>query len=158
MPWRSTSSATLKASCRLARLLTICSKRSLGMTIRVSTCSLSLLIPSSAVCTRFVPSKVKGRVTTPMVRAPISRAAWATMGEAPVPVPPPMPAVMKTISAPFRVEYSSLADSSAALRPTSGSPPEPNPRVSLSPMRIWVDAFDRNKACASVFTATNSTP
>ena len=34
-------------------------------------------------------------MTTPTVRMPISRAALAMIGAAPVPVPPPMPAVMK---------------------------------------------------------------
>ncbi len=79
IPWRSTSSATRKACCRLARLSTICSSRSLGMTISVSACSLSLAMPDSADWMRREPSKVKGRVTTPMVSAPTSLAIWATM-------------------------------------------------------------------------------
>ncbi len=41
------------------------------------------------------PSKWKGLVTTPTVRMPLLRAACATIGAAPVPVPPPMPAVTK---------------------------------------------------------------
>ena len=45
-------------------------------------------------------SKLKGRVTTPIVRAPNSLAICATTGDAPVPVPPPMPQAMKIISAP----------------------------------------------------------
>ena len=46
------------------------------------------------------PSKPNGFVTTPTTRIPISRAICATTGAAPVPVPPPIPAVIKTISAP----------------------------------------------------------
>lgn len=42
----------------------------------------------------------EGRVTTPMVRAPSERAMLATTGAPPVPVPPPSPAVTKTMSAP----------------------------------------------------------
>ena len=38
----------------------------------------------------------------PTVSAPISREMRATMGAAPVPVPPPEPAVMNTMSEPLR--------------------------------------------------------
>ena len=41
------------------------------------------------------PSKWNGLVTTPTVRMPRSRAVLAITGAAPVPVPPPMPAVTK---------------------------------------------------------------
>ena len=41
-------------------------------------------------------------VTTPMVSAPIDLAIRATTGAPPVPVPPPSPAVTKTMSAPVR--------------------------------------------------------
>jgi hypothetical protein len=47
-------------------------------------------------------SKWNGLVTTPTVRMPISRAALAMTGAAPVPVPPPMPAVRKTMCEPAR--------------------------------------------------------
>ena len=46
------------------------------------------------------PSKPNGLVTTPTVKAPTSFATSATIGAAPDPVPPPIPAVTKTISAP----------------------------------------------------------
>ena len=39
-------------------------------------------------------------MTTPTVSAPSSRAISAITGAAPVPVPPPMPAVTNTMSAP----------------------------------------------------------
>ena len=44
----------------------------------------------------FLPSKLKGYVTTPTVRMPLSLESCATTGAAPVPVPPPIPAVMNT--------------------------------------------------------------
>jgi PAS domain S-box-containing protein len=49
---------------------------------------------------RWAPSKPKGFVTTATVSAPISFAIFATTAEAPVPVPPPIPHVMKTMSEP----------------------------------------------------------
>jgi len=48
------------------------SRRSLGMTIRVSTFSLRIWIHRIACTARRRPSKVEGRVTTPMVSAPRS--------------------------------------------------------------------------------------
>ena len=79
------------------------------MTIRVSTFSLSFWIPVSACTARRLPSKPKGRVTTPMVRAPTDLAISAMTGAAPVPVPPPLPAVMNTMSAPLSTSSSSSA-------------------------------------------------
>ena len=58
-------------------------------------------MPSSAELARRRPSKANGRVTTPMVSAPSERAIRATTGAPPVPVPPPSPAVTKTMSAPL---------------------------------------------------------
>ncbi len=72
------------------------------MTMRVSTSSRSAWTPSSAWAERRRPSKEKGRVTTPMVSAPMLLARRATTGAAPVPVPPPSPAVTKTMSDPSR--------------------------------------------------------
>ena len=66
------------------------------------------------------PSKWKGLVTTPTVSMPRSRAMRAMTGAAPVPVPPPMPAVMNTMWAPSRCSMISSGASSAAARPTSG--------------------------------------
>ena len=67
----------------------------------VSTSSASALMPASAACRRREPSKPNGFVTMPTVSAPSSRATRATTGAAPVPVPPPSPAVMKTMSEPL---------------------------------------------------------
>ena len=105
------------------------------MMISASTVSRSRAMPSSAARRRRVPSKSNGLVTTPTVSAPAARACLAMTGEAPVPVPPPMPAVMKTMSAPRTISASVSALSSAARSPISGRPPAPSPLVSLSPMR-----------------------
>ena len=48
------------------------------------------------------PSNWNGLVTTPTVRMPSSFATREITGDAPVPVPPPMPAVTNTICAPLR--------------------------------------------------------
>ena len=71
-----------------------------GITMRVSTDCCSSEMPASAKRMRRMPSNWNGFVTTPTVRMPISRAARATTGAAPVPVPPPMPAVMKAMWEP----------------------------------------------------------
>ena len=96
------------------------SSRSLGITMRVSTSSRRLAMPSSAWLARRRPSKANGRVTTPMVSAPSERAIRATTGAPPVPVPPPSPAVTKTMSAPLSTSSISSAWSSAALRADLG--------------------------------------
>ena len=158
MPWRSTSSTTPNAASSDVRLSITDSSRSLGMVISVLTFSLRSLMPCSAASRRRAPSKVNGLVTTPTVSAPTSRAMDAITGEAPVPVPPPMPAAMNTMSAPRKSWNSDSALSSAALAPTCGLPPAPSPRVSFSPMRSRFGESERASACASVLTVTNSTP
>ena len=75
-------------------------------------------MPSSAVLILLFISKPNGLVTTPTTKTPMSRAASAITGAAPVPVPPPIPAVTKSISAP--VMYSLILSmlSFAAFVPT----------------------------------------
>src|SRR5664280_2690281 len=68
--------------------------RSFGITISVSHSSRRPSIPVSACSWRRRPSNPNGRVTTPMVNAPMERATLATTGAPPVPVPPPSPAVL----------------------------------------------------------------
>jgi hypothetical protein len=148
----------LKASSTLMPRSEIDSSRSLGMTMRVSTSSRSSSMPVSAEMARRRPSKPNGRVTTPMVSAPIDRAIRATTGAPPVPVPPPSPAVTKTMSAPRRTSSISSAWSSAALLPTSGLAPAPRPRVSSRPTSSLTSASDMSRAWASVLIAMNSTP
>src|SRR6478736_2011676 len=99
-PARSTWSAVANASIIEMPRSLISSRRSFGTTMRVSTSSFSLPTPVSACCWRRRPSNENGLVTTPMVRAPIDLAILATTGAPPVPVPPPSPAVTKTMSAP----------------------------------------------------------
>ncbi len=131
---------------------------SFGIVMSVSTCSVSSAMPCSALRARCRPSKRNGLVTTPTVRAPSSFASWAMTGAAPVPVPPPMPAVMNTMSAPEMASLMRVTSSSAALRPFSGSAPAPKPLVTAAPMPILTAALFELRACASVLIATNSTP
>ena len=49
---------------------------------------------------RRTPSNWNGLVTTPTVRMPMLAGRAGDDGAAPVPVPPPMPAVMNTMWAP----------------------------------------------------------
>ena len=79
-------------------------------------------------------------------------------GAPPVPVPPPSPAVMNTMSAPFTISSISSWWPSAAARPTSGSLPAPRPRVRSRPMSSLRSASLISSAWASVLTAMNSTP
>ena len=76
---------------------------------------------------------MKGFVTTAIVKIPNSLAILATTGAAPVPVPPPIPAVINTISAPSNASVISCWASSAAFSPTEGSPPAPRPAVDFAP-------------------------
>ncbi len=125
----STSSALRNASIMLVLAPTTSSRRLLGMTISVSTASSRRAMPSSPWRERRRPSKPNGLVTTPTVSAPASRAICAMTGAAPVPVPPPMPPVTNTMSAPAMVSAMSWTLSSALLRPTSGLAPAPRPLV-----------------------------
>ena len=94
-----TSSAILKAFSAEISSSAITCRRSFGITNRVSTWFLRRSIPSSACRARLPPSKLNGLVTTPTVSAPVSLAISAITGAAPVPVPPPIPAATKIISA-----------------------------------------------------------
>ena len=79
-------------------------------------------------------SFLKGSVTTPTVRMPFFLDILATTGAAPVPVPPPIPAVMKSIWVPSSAfSVISSAASKAAFLPLTGSVPAPS-----SPMRIFI--------------------
>ena len=109
---------------------------SLGTIIRVSTYFLRFSRPLTVFSIRFLPSKPKGSVTTATVRIFMSRAILAITGAAPVPVPPPMPAVINNKSVPLIASVSSSLLSSAAARPISGSAPAPRPFVSALPICI----------------------
>ena len=131
--------------------------RSLGMTINVSTTSDSVAMPSSACLRLRDPSKLNGLVTTPTVSAPSSWATSATTGDPPVPVPPPIPAAIKTRSAPSSARFISSRSSSWHSRPFAGSPPTPSPRAVRSPTRMRIGTSERASAWASVLTVMYST-
>ena len=104
-------------------------KRSFGITITVSQFFFNSRIPSIANFERTLPSQTKGVVTTPTVKIPFLFAIPATIGAPPVPVPPPIPAVIKTMSAPSIASSISWRFSSTASRPISGRAPAPKPEV-----------------------------
>src|SRR6478735_176927 len=156
-PWRSTSSAILKASTIEVERSSTSSSRSFGMTMTVSHAARSSSTPLSAALRRRVPSNRNGVVTIPTVSAPSSRAIRATTGAAPEPVPPPSPAVTKTMSEPRSARLIASYPSSAERRPISGSAPEPSPSVSSLPMWILVAASLICSCWMSVLTAMKST-
>ena len=134
-------------------------RRSLLITNRASVYFPSSSAPRRAFRIFGIPSKKKGIVTMPTVSMPRLLTARATTGEAPVPVPPPMPAVMNTMFGlgSSRASISSML-SSAASRAISGLPPAPKPPVVLGPIRSFVGTGDIRSAWASVLSTTNSIP
>ena len=72
----------------------------MGIVIKESTSDLRASIPFSAISSFL--SNFNGLVTTATVNAPIDFATWATTGDAPVPVPFPIPAAINTISEPSK--------------------------------------------------------
>ena len=115
-------------------------------------------MPALADLLRLPPSNLNGVVTTATVKTSISFAIRAMTGAAPVPVPPPMPAVMNTISefsSKVRIASSSL---SAASRPTSGLAPAPKPRLLFAPSCNLCGTVRRSRACLSVLAQINVTP
>ena len=115
-------------------------------------------MPWSATRERLLPSISNGLVTTATVRMPSSFATCATTGAAPVPVPPPMPAVMNSMSQPSMSSMMRSRSSIAAWRPTSGSAPAPRPLVMLQPICSAVRTLECLSACASVLMQMKSTP
>ena len=107
---------------------------SFGMMMSVSTYFLRFSSPFIVLSMRFLPSKLKGSVTIAMVRIFKSRAILAMTGAAPVPVPPPMPAVMNRRSVSLIASVRTSLLSSAAALPTSGSAPAPRPFVKAEPI------------------------
>ena len=125
----STSSTSRNPSVTFS-LGNISMSRWLLMTSNASTCFEISMTPLSACFIFPVISNLKGMVTIPTVRIPIFFAISATTGAAPVPVPPPIPAVMNAIFVPSLKRRSiSSRLSSAALRATTGSFPAPSPSV-----------------------------
>ena len=157
-PLLKTLSTSLKASIIGVVLSIISLNLSFGITIMVSTCFLSSSIPTSACSILFLPSNLKGLVTIPTVSAPSSWAISATIGAAPVPVPPPIPQVTKTISAPCKASSISFLLSWAASLPISGLAPAPKPSVKVLPICNLVSALLTFNTCKSVLATINSTP
>jgi hypothetical protein len=113
---------------------------SFGITMSVSTASLSLLAHSSAFNVLLFPSKLNGLVTIPTVNIPMLFAIAAIIGAAPVPVPPHIPQVMNTISVSWSIALISASLSSAAFLQISGLAPAPSPFVILSQMFTFFSA------------------
>src|SRR3989454_107273 len=161
MPWTacwSTASATRKASISGVPRSTTDKSRWFGIVMSVSTTPRNASSPASACAVRRRPSNANGFVTTATVRIPRSLASDATTGAAPVPVPPPSPAVMKTMSAPCRSRVIWSGSSCAACRPMSGFEPAPRPCVSFAPSWSFTGAGEAWRACTSVLATMNSTP
>ena len=95
-----------------------------------STTFLNFSIPLCACVFLIFPSNWNGIVTIPTVRISSSLAILAIIGAAPVPVPPPIPAVMNTIFVlVFSIARISSKLSTAAFSPISGFAPAPSPSV-----------------------------
>ena len=101
---------------------------------------------------------MNGFVTIATVKAPRPCAISATTGAAPDPVPPPIPQVINTMSAPVKASSNSFLDSTAASLPISGFAPAPNPSVRVAPIWIFFSALELFKTCKSVLATINSTP
>ena len=96
-------------------------------------------------------------MTTPTVKAPNSFVILAIAGAAPVPVPPPIPAVINTISQPSNALTKTSRFSSTAWLPTSALAPAPKPFVSSLPIWSLIWELFSSRSWASVLTAINST-
>ena len=93
-----------------------------------------MFTPICACSDLILPSNWKGIVTIPTVRIFISLASFEIIGAAPVPVPPPIPAVIKTILVLVsNIFLISSKLSTAAFSPISGFAPAPNPSVNVIP-------------------------
>ena len=150
----SVSSALPNAS-RTVRSVYISRRRSLLITRSASTCFAISSTPSRAWSIFFGPSKRKGIVTMPTVRMPISLLTWAMTGAAPVPVPPPIPAVINVIFVPSsNMRRMSSMLSVAASRARAGRLPAPRPSL---PNCRWTGTGESFSACASVLQSTNDT-
>ena len=144
------SSARANESSTVSFSAASCRRMSFGSGITASHDFLRASRPSSACLRRRPPSKLKGSVTKAITRAPCSAAISATVGEAPPPVPPPIPARMNTRSQSLTTAAIFSRSSSAASRPSSGSPPAPRPRVVPMPIRTLSCTGELESAWLSV--------
>ena len=138
--------ASLNAFCKVIVLSGNSKSLSFGIITKASTAFLRFSTPISALFFLFFPSNENGLVTTATVNTPSSFATLAITGAAPVPVPPPIPAVMKSISVSSKRFLIFSTSSSAACLPISGSAPAPSPLVNFSPSWILMSARDLFKS------------
>ena len=89
--------------------------------------------PCNAKFILFVPSKLNGVDTIATVTIPNFLAILAITGKAPVPVPPPKPAVKNNIFVFLSSSEIKSILSSAASLPIDGSAPAPKPLVFSNP-------------------------
>ena len=127
-------SASLKDSVTVVSSEDISNNVSFGITRSVSQFFFISVIPSIALFFLIGPSNANGFVTIPTVKAPISFDILAIAGAAPVPVPPPIPAVINIISAFFNSSTIISLFSSTAFLPISEFAPAPKPLVSSLPI------------------------
>ena len=132
----------------------------LSLATRISASIWACIFARPSLARRFLrlPSKLNGSVTTPTESVPRSCAILATTGAAPVPVPPPRPAVTKTRSAPFIASRILSFASRAAFSPSAMLPPVPRPFVRSSPIcSVSTPSSATRASClASVLMATRS--
>ena len=107
---------------------------SFDTTIKALTLSSNFFVPISALILLFLPSKVNGFVTIPTVKIFISFASSAITGIAPVPVPPPIPAVKNSISVFSNIFLICSLLSRAAFSPIISFAPAPKPFVVCFPI------------------------
>ena len=137
-----------------------CNNLSFEITISAFTFGLSLSIPILALDPLNLPSNENGFVTIPIVSIPFFFASSAITGIAPVPVPPPIPAVTNKRSVPSKILSISSILSLAAFSPISGLAPAPNPcAISLPICNVLHPfVFALSSIPFSVFTNIYSTP
>ena len=128
-----------------------------------STCFLSSAIPFSACFLRCAPSNENGIVTIATTSILLTSSSMVTClaisaitGAAPVPVPPPIPAVINNILVLSDIMFFiSSAFSRAAFSATSGFEPAPKP---LLPSFIFLGIGLCISARSSVLHTMKSTP
>jgi len=116
---------------------------------------LQLADAASACFIRRVPSKLNGLVTTATVKSHLAGRTRHN-GAAPVPVPPPIPAVTNTMCYHEWLRKSLRSFLSAAAVPMSGLAPAPKPSVNCLPSCSFTSAGWRSSTCKSVLAMAKS--
>ncbi|MCL2148428.1 MAG: hypothetical protein FWH47_03710 [Methanomassiliicoccaceae archaeon] len=118
--------------------------------------ALTALIPSLATGT-LPASKENGLIPITNVIMLLRAHISATTGAAPVPVPPPSPATMKTASCPLTASSILSSWILAHFLPSLASPLVPSPFVTALHMYTFLSAAVSSRAFLSVFMAMVST-